>query len=64
FLNSIKCYGFPNHELHLKVGTPVMLLRNIDHSIGLCNGTRLVITKLFTHMFECKILTGSNGGHK
>ncbi|CAA0819992.1 PIF1 helicase, partial [Striga hermonthica] len=37
FLNRIKCSGLPNHKLHLKVGTPVMLLRNIDHSMGLCN---------------------------
>ncbi|CAA0824366.1 PIF1 helicase, partial [Striga hermonthica] len=37
FLNRIKCSGLPNHKLHLKVGTPVMLLRNIDHSTGLCN---------------------------
>ncbi|XP_073280533.1 uncharacterized protein [Primulina huaijiensis] len=35
FLNAIKCSGVPNHELNLKGGTPVMLLRNIDHSLGL-----------------------------
>ncbi|KAL3623641.1 hypothetical protein CASFOL_032457 [Castilleja foliolosa] len=64
FLNGIKCSGVPNHELHLKVGTPVMLLRNLDHSMGLCNGTRLVVTKLSTHVIECKILTGAKAGEK
>lgn len=64
FLNGIKCSGVPNHEIKLKVGTPVMLLRNIDHSLGLCNGTRLVITKLGTHVLQAKILCGSNAGHK
>ncbi|KAK6127772.1 hypothetical protein DH2020_038481 [Rehmannia glutinosa] len=64
FLNGIRCSGVPNHEIHLKVGTPVMLLRNIDHSIGLCNGTRLVITRLGKHVLESKILTGANAGHK
>ncbi|XP_074303460.1 uncharacterized protein LOC141637940 [Silene latifolia] len=46
FLNSIKCSGLPNHELKLKVGAIVMLLRNIDQSRGLCNGTRLIVTDL------------------
>lgn len=40
FLNSITISGLPNHTLHLKVGAPVMLLRNIDPKEGLCNDTR------------------------
>jgi ATP-dependent DNA helicase PIF1 len=39
FLNTLKFPGMPNHELKLKVGLPVMLLRNINQSAGLCNGT-------------------------
>ncbi|XP_019188939.1 PREDICTED: uncharacterized protein LOC109183302 [Ipomoea nil] len=35
FLNSIKVSGLPNHTLTLKIGSPVMLMRNIDHSLGL-----------------------------
>ncbi|KAM3304168.1 hypothetical protein P3S67_015200 [Capsicum chacoense] len=46
FLNSIKCSGIPNYSITLKVGVPVMLLRNIDQSVGLCNYTRLTITRL------------------
>ncbi|CAH9097469.1 unnamed protein product, partial [Cuscuta europaea] len=64
FLNSIKLSGVPNHELTLKVGTPVMLLRNIDYSMGLCNGTRLILTRLGDHVLEGKILTGVNAGQK
>ncbi|XP_042043779.1 ATP-dependent DNA helicase pif1-like [Salvia splendens] len=60
FLNKLKCSGTPNHELLLKVGTPVMLLRNIDHSNGLCNGTRLIITRLSDYVLEGQVL----GGHK
>ncbi|XP_019172653.1 PREDICTED: uncharacterized protein LOC109168053 [Ipomoea nil] len=44
FLNALRCSGVPNHALTLKVGSPVMLLRNIDHTLGLCNGTRLIVT--------------------
>ncbi|KAL3633225.1 hypothetical protein CASFOL_022752 [Castilleja foliolosa] len=64
FLNNIKCSGVPNHELHLKVGTPAMLLRNLDQSIGLCNVTKLVVTKLSTYLVVYKILTGAKSGEK
>ncbi|XP_072073598.1 uncharacterized protein [Arachis hypogaea] len=64
FLNTIKCSGVPNHELTVKVGTPIMLLRNIDHSAGLCNGTRLVITKLGKHIIEARSIAGRNSGQK
>ncbi|KAF7814741.1 ATP-dependent DNA helicase PIF1-like [Senna tora] len=37
FLNTISGSGLPYHELKLKVGAPIMLLRNIDRSLGLCN---------------------------
>ncbi|XP_057544039.1 uncharacterized protein LOC130823436 [Amaranthus tricolor] len=64
YLNSIKCSGLPNHELKLKVGAPVMMLRNIDQSAGLCNGTRLVVNQLGDHIVEATILTGCNKGEK
>ncbi|KAL3652308.1 hypothetical protein CASFOL_001989 [Castilleja foliolosa] len=64
FLNSIKCSGVPNHELNLKIGTPVMLLRNIDPTMGLCNGTRLLLTRLGAYVLEAKILTGTSAGEK
>jgi len=44
FLNDIKCSGIPNHCVKLKVGVPVMFLRNIDQANGLCNGTKLQVT--------------------
>ncbi|XP_075091590.1 uncharacterized protein LOC107811852 [Nicotiana tabacum] len=64
FLNTIKCSGVPNHALTLKVGIPVMLLRNIDQPTGLCNGISLIITKLENQVIEAKVLLGKMGGQK
>ncbi|XP_061373673.1 uncharacterized protein LOC133316000, partial [Gastrolobium bilobum] len=59
-LNTLSCSGIPDNKLILKVKVPVMLLRNIDQSRGLCNDTRLLITKLGNHVVEAIVLTGSN----
>ncbi|KAL2976387.1 hypothetical protein AAZX31_13G005400 [Glycine max] len=64
FLNSLKTSGIPNHKLIIKVGTPIILLRNLDQADGLCNGTRLVVTRLGSSVVEAEIITGSNIGHR
>ncbi|RCV11375.1 hypothetical protein SETIT_2G180800v2 [Setaria italica] len=43
FLNTLTPNGLPPHLLKLKIGCPIILLRNIDPANGLCNGTRLVV---------------------
>ena len=64
FLNSISCSGLPLHRFTLKVGAPIMLLRNIDQSQGLCNGTRLIISRLGTNVIEAITLNGSHPNEK
>ncbi|CAH9105720.1 unnamed protein product [Cuscuta epithymum] len=63
FLDSLSISGLSDHDLqlHLKIGAPIMLLRNIDQPTGFCNGTRLIIlTKLRKNVLEAKIITGRN----
>ena len=63
FLSKLRTSGIPNHKLKLKVGTPIMLMRNLDQNDGLCNGTRLIVTRLENHVIEAKIMSGKNVGN-
>ncbi|XP_010496514.1 PREDICTED: uncharacterized protein LOC104773570 [Camelina sativa] len=62
FLNTIKVSGIPYHRLRLKIGCPIMLMRNIDPHGGLMNGTRLQITQMADHVLQARILTGTRVG--
>ncbi|GJS31269.1 ATP-dependent DNA helicase PIF1-like protein [Tanacetum coccineum] len=62
FLNTLNFPGMPPHVLRLKKELPIMLLRNVNPSQGLYNGTRLIITELGEFVLKSKILTGSHVG--
>ncbi|XP_057422827.1 uncharacterized protein LOC130716812 [Lotus japonicus] len=64
FLNDIKCSGIPDHELVLKIGTPVMLMRNLDISTGLCNGTRLIVNHLRPNVVGGIVISGTHAGRQ
>lgn len=61
FLNSLELSGVPSHRLELKVGIPVLLMRNLDPP-KLCNGTRLRITELGRNVIKATIITGESKG--
>ncbi|KAK8938689.1 hypothetical protein KSP39_PZI011162 [Platanthera zijinensis] len=62
FLNSISAGTLPPHKLCLKKGTPIMLLRNLNPRIGLCNGSRLLCRHFSRNVIEAEILTGEHKG--
>jgi ATP-dependent DNA helicase PIF1 len=41
-----------------------MLLRNLNQSLGLCNGTRLIVTNLGQNVIEAVIITGTHTSEK
>jgi len=64
FLDTLRFSGITNHEQQLKVGMPILLLRNLNQSIGLCNGTKLIVKRLGQRVIEAKIITGNNVGKR
>lgn len=64
FLNSIKASGLPLARLVLKVGCPLMLLRNLDPRNGLCNGTRMILLEIQSRVLRCRILGGDHAGRE
>ncbi|XP_057779854.1 uncharacterized protein LOC130998456 [Salvia miltiorrhiza] len=64
YLNTIKCSGFANHKIKLKKRCIIILLRNIDPSNELCNGTRMIVTKIGERVIEAKLISGNNAGNK
>ncbi|GKC70676.1 DNA helicase, partial [Tanacetum coccineum] len=64
YLNTLSFPGLPPHRLELKIGTPIMLLRNVNIAAGLCNGTRLIVTQLLPKVIEAQIITGTRVSQK
>ncbi|XP_071689019.1 uncharacterized protein [Rutidosis leptorrhynchoides] len=64
YLNTLNYPGLPPHSLSVKAGVPAILLRNINVTGGLCNGTRMIIAQLLSKLIEVEIITGTRVGQK
>jgi hypothetical protein len=62
FLRSVHSSSLPPGELNLKIGCPVILLRNLAPSQGLCNGTRMIITQMRDRVLEVQLIGGEHDG--
>ena len=57
FLQQLNAGGLPPALLCLKVGSPVILLRNLDPGEGLCNGTRMVVLNMRRKVLQYRIIS-------
>lgn len=60
YLHTLTPSGLPDHELRLKKGVPVMLLRNMG-CLRLANGTRLLIKECGRNTITAEVMTGPRG---
>ncbi|XP_027067579.1 uncharacterized protein [Coffea arabica] len=58
FLNTLSPSGLPPHRLVLRPHEPIILLRNLDPTEGLCNGTRLICKSLTKNVIHAQIAVG------
>ena len=49
--------GFPVAQLILKLGCPVMILRNLQPREGMCNGSRGIVTQISTRILEVHLFS-------
>jgi ATP-dependent DNA helicase PIF1 len=56
--------GIPPHVLKLKIGCPVILLRNLDPANGICNGTRLAVRACQRNSIDAEIVLGHHAGKR
>ena len=62
FLRAQNPSGLPPARLELKIGAPVICFRNLFPREGLCNETRIIITKLREYFIKIKIINGQFHG--
>lgn len=63
-LHSLTPNGMPPHKLILKHKTPIILLRNMNPTEGLCNGTRLFCKDFNRNVIRAEIAFGDFAGNE
>ncbi|GMF49612.1 unnamed protein product [Phytophthora fragariaefolia] len=61
-LNSVNINGIPPHKLTLKKGAPIMLMRNLNPDLGLCNRTQLQVMELKPNLIHANTMTVERRG--
>ena len=61
-MNAFEPASLPPHHLELKVDCVIMLLRNLEPSKSLCNGTRLQVKHIGSKTLNCRVLGVEHDG--
>lgn len=67
YLHALRPPNFPEHDLRLKIGVIVILLRSVDPGRGLMNGTKLIVKKVLENkkVLVCQVAPGAtNAGEE
>ena len=64
FLRMIESPSLPLSDLQMKIGCPLMILRNLDAGKGLCNRTRSILLHAYSRVLEVMIISGDRWGEK
>jgi ATP-dependent DNA helicase PIF1 len=59
-LHALTPPGLPPHNLILKIGCPIVLVRNLNVKQGLCNGSRLIVTDTRENFITVKFPNGND----
>jgi hypothetical protein len=62
FLQTLNPSNLPPSDLQLRLGCPLILLRNLCPTTGLCNGTRMVLVRMSRRVLEVKLIGGEHDG--
>lgn len=62
FLRTLNPPGLPPGDLQLKLGCPLILLRNLCPARGLCNRTRMILVQMSQRVLKVKLIGGEHDG--
>lgn len=62
YLRTLMAPGIPPGELSLKLGCPLILLRNLSPDRGLCNGSRMIVRRASDRVLEVQVIGGQFHG--
>jgi ATP-dependent exoDNAse (exonuclease V) alpha subunit len=63
-LNEINYTRLPLAKLEVKIGCPVIILKNLDPVNGVCNDSRGVLTRFRNRVIEVELITRNHTTHK